>query len=113
MRRVFIDEAIMNAQKSNLNGSHHGAIVVYRGKIIGNGYNKDSIENLNRVNKWTIHAEVDAINNALRKISKENLKQSTLIVVRLMKNGEIALSAPCRCCSQFIKKCGIKNVYYS
>jgi len=113
MRRVYIEEAILNAQKSTLNCSNHGAIVIYRGKIVGHGYNKQSVENLNRVNKWTIHAEVDAINNALRKISKDNLKQSTLIVVRLMKTGEIGLSQPCKCCSEFIKKCGIKNVYYS
>tara|TARA_B110000037_G_C16799784_1_gene375019 strand:+ start:92 stop:433 length:342 start_codon:yes stop_codon:yes gene_type:complete len=113
MRRAFIEEAILNAEKSTLNGSNHGAIIVYRGKIIGHGYNKETVLNLNRVNKWSIHAEVDAINNALRKISKENLKQSTLIVVRVMKTGDISLSAPCRCCSEFIKKCGIKNVYYS
>ena len=113
MRRTFIDEAVLNAQKSLLNCSSHGAVVIYRGKIIGNGCNKDSIENINRVNKWTIHAEVDAINNALRKISKENLKQSTLIVVRVMNSGDTAMSAPCKCCEKFIKRCGIKTTYYS
>jgi len=113
MKRAFIDEAILNAERSSLNGSHHGAIVIYRGKIVGRGYNKQSTEDLNRVNKWTIHAEVDAINNALRKISKDNLKQSILIVVRVMKCGDTGLSAPCECCTNYIKKCGIKSVYYS
>ena len=113
MKKVYINEAILSANNSSMKCSNHGAVVIYRGKIIGRGYNKDSIENINRVNKWTIHAEVDAIKNALRNISKENLKQSILVVVRVMKDGETSMSAPCKCCKSFIEKCGIKTTYYS
>jgi deoxycytidylate deaminase len=113
MRRYFIEEAILNAEKSLLFKANHGAIVVFRGKIVGNGYNKLSINNHNKVNKWSIHAEVDAINDALRKISRYDLKKSILIVVRLKKKGDISLSAPCNDCANYIKKFGILTCYYS
>ena len=86
MRKTFVNEAILSAEKSTLKSANHGAIVVYRGKIVGRGYNKYCVENINKVNRWSVHAEVDAINNALRKISHEDLRKSTLIVVRIMKN---------------------------
>ena len=78
-------------------------------------------ENVNSVNQFSIHAEVDAINNALRKISFKELKKCDLIVVRKMNKDNdknflcqnIGLSAPCKFCSNFIKKCGIKACYYS
>jgi len=131
MKKNLIDEAILVAEKSTLNVANHGAIVVYRGKIVGRGYNKYCVENVNKVNRWSIHAEVDAINNALRKISKDDLTKSTLIVVRKLKDGtqiennktltkssklffdEVGYSEPCEHCVNFIKKNKIKTCYYS
>jgi deoxycytidylate deaminase len=131
MRRTFIDEAIFTADKSNLKVANHGAVVVYRGKIVGRGYNKYCVENKNKVNRWSVHAEVDAINNALRKISRDDLRKSTLIVIRKLKEGskiynqqtltkseslvceEIGYSAPCKNCTNFILRNGLKRCYYS
>lgn len=131
MRRRFIDEAMLIADMSNLKIAHHGAVVIYRGKIVGRGYNKYCIEDKNKVNRWSVHAEVDAINNALRKISPDDLRKSTLIVVRKLKEGtkihndktktisenlkceDIGYSAPCRHCANFIIRNGIKTCYYS
>ena len=132
---MFVNEAITYAEKSEMMSQHHGAVVIYRGKIVGRGYNKYCVENINKVNRWSVHAEVDAINNALRKISHEDLRKSTLIVVRKLKENseykenkrenknknenenilceEIGLSAPCRHCANFILKNGIKRCYYS
>jgi len=129
---MFIEEAILSAEKSTLKISNHGAIVVFRGKIVGRGYNKYCVENINKINRWSIHAEVDAINNALRVISTEDLRKSTLIVVRILKGKvennirpqvtttsknlicqDIGLSAPCKRCSAFITRCGIKACFYS
>lgn len=131
MRRTFIDQAILIAEKSNLKVANHGAVVIYRGKVVGRGYNKYCVENKNKVNRWSIHAEVDAINNALRKISPDDLRKSTLIVVRKLKDGtqinntqtlskaenimceDIGFSAPCKHCANFIIKNGLKACYYS
>jgi tRNA(Arg) A34 adenosine deaminase TadA len=131
MRRTFIDEAILIADKSNLKTANHGAVVVYRGKIVGRGYNKYCVENKNKINHWSVHAEVDAINNALRKISSDDLRKSSLIVVRKLKEGsqiyndqtltksqnlvckQIGYSEPCKSCANFIRLKGIKTCYYS
>ena len=141
MRRSFIEEAILCAEKSMLKIANHGAIVIYRGKIVGRGYNKYCVDN-KKINRWSVHAEVDAINNALRKISLEDLRKSTLIVVRKIKDidenskdninnprtklltsstmcttntttTDIAFSAPCKHCTNFIKRCGIRRCYHS
>ena len=121
MRRYFIEEARELANRSPLKISNHGAVVIYRGKIVGRGFNKQCVENINKINRFSVHAEVDAINNALRKISLDNLKKSTLIVVRKIKRvdntdiffGDMGLSAPCPCCTKFINRCQIKKIYYS
>ena len=131
MMRTFIDQAILTAERSNLKVANHGAVVVFRGKIVAYGYNKYCIENKNKVNRWSVHAEVDAINNALRKISTDDLRKSTLIVVRKLKEGsqvqnqqtltkseglickEIGYSAPCKNCANYILKNGLRRCYYS
>ena len=121
MRQKYIDEAIRSAERSSLKIANHGAVVIHRGKVVGRGHNKYCVENVNSINQFSIHAEVDAINNALRKISQEDLKKCILIVVRKMKKDNdknflcqhIGLSAPCKHCTNFINKCGIKACYYS
>lgn len=132
MKLAYIKEAILAAEKSNLKVANHGAVVVFRGKVISYGYNKLCVENKNKVNRWSIHAEVDAINNALRKISSDDLTKSTLIVIRLLKDGSdikeinqptsvknqqicnrISYSKPCQNCTNFIIRHGLKKCYYS
>ena len=126
MKRTFIEQAIVNAEKSSLRVASHGAIVIFRGKVVGHGTNKYCNPSVNKPNTWSVHAEVDAINNALRKISYEDLRKSTLIVVRKLKDqadysenykssvcNEIGYSAPCKACTNYIIKHGMKRCYYS
>tara|TARA_B110000008_G_C16608305_1_gene419401 strand:+ start:163 stop:504 length:342 start_codon:yes stop_codon:yes gene_type:complete len=113
MKQIYIDEAADIATKSMMKIATHGAIVIYRGKIVGRGYNKITIENVNKPNQFSVHAEVDAINNALRTISPENLRKSILIVVRVNKQHDIVPSSPCKCCRNFIIQKGLKCAYYS
>lgn len=113
MRSSYINAAILNAQYSNVKVAMHGAVVVHRGKIVGNGYNKYKIDDPSHGNRYSIHAEVDAINNALRKISYENLTKCILIVVRVNKSGEINGSYPCQCCRNTIIQRGLKSCFYS
>lgn len=126
MRRTFIDQAIDNAEKSSLKVASHGAVVIFRGKVVGNGTNKYCNPSVNKINTWSVHAEVDAINNALRKISYKDLTKSTLIVVRRLRENanyseeykssicsDIGFSAPCKHCENYIIKHGLKRCYYS
>ena len=116
-KTYYINEASKSAQNSlhPLSGVPfaHGAVIVYRGKIIGRGFNKMCVPCVNRVNQFSIHAEVDAIQDALRKVHKNDLKKSTLIVVRVNTCGETLNSYPCINCRNYISQLGVKTVYYS
>jgi len=104
---------IKEAQKSNFSfveGSQFktGCVVLKNGKVIGKGYNKKVTPNklLQNYGYKYVHAEADALLDS-------NLKGDTIIVIRLLKNGNMSMSMPCKRCSYFIKKHGIKKVYYS
>jgi tRNA(Arg) A34 adenosine deaminase TadA len=78
--------------------------------MLGEGYRTDQL---------FMHAEVDAIRNALRLITPEQLKQCDLHIVRV-KRPHIAsnrwvygLAKPCAGCSNIIKSYGIKRVFWS
>tara|TARA_B100000575_G_scaffold269966_1_gene250080 strand:+ start:92 stop:427 length:336 start_codon:yes stop_codon:yes gene_type:complete len=110
IRRLFLDEAFNQALKSDMN-FNHGCVVIYRGKIIGKGYN--TYINSNCYDKASLHAEVSAINDALKKISAEELKKCKLIVIRINKFGEHLNSKPCYNCTNYINKFRIKKVFHS
>lgn len=110
IRRLFLNEVYDQALKSDMN-FNHGSVVIYRGKIIGRGYNK--YINSNYCDKISLHAEVSAINNALKKISVQELKKCELVVIRVNKMGECVNSKPCKNCENYINKFCIKKVFYS
>jgi len=110
IKRLFYNEAFNQALKSDMN-FNHGCVVVYRGKIIGKGYN--TYINFNCYDKVSLHAEVSAINNALKKISPQELKKCELIVIRVNKTGECLNSKPCSNCASYIDKFCIKKVFHS
>ena len=110
IKRLFLNEAFNLAQKSDMN-FNHGCVVVYRGRIIGRGYNTYIDSNFNQV---SIHAEVSAIDDALKRVSAEELKKCELIVIRINKTAEYCLpSKPCCNCSRYINKFKIKKVFHS
>ena len=60
-----------------------------------------------------LHAEIDAIKNALKEIAVEELARCTLIVVRTKKDGSNGLARPCKGCMSAIETFGIRQVIYS
>jgi pyrimidine deaminase RibD-like protein len=98
------------ALKSEMN-FNHGSVVVYRGKIIGKGFNK--YINSNYCDKVSLHAEVSAINDALKRVSAEELKKCELIVIRINNEGFCLNSKPCCNCEKYINKFSIKKVFHS
>jgi deoxycytidylate deaminase len=80
VKRLFIDEAHKQALKSDMN-FNHGAVLIYRGKIIGRGYNTYINDNYDCKKKISLHAEVSAINDALKKIHYEDLKKCELRMI--------------------------------
>lgn len=94
------------------------AAIVYKNKIVAIGTNKyktHPIMDKFKKNKSAIflHAEVDAINKAKKKLDEHQLKKSRLYVIRILKNGSLGIACPCQGCSQCILHYGIKTVYYS
>ena len=110
IKRLFYDEAFNQALKSDMN-SNHGALVIHRGKIIGKGFNR--YVNSNCCDKVSVHAEVSAINDALKRVCSDDLKKCELIVIRINKVGEFLNSKPCANCSRYINKFCIKRVFHS
>ena len=107
----FCESAISSSTNSTHTSFQHGALLVRGNIILESGYN-----NHNQ------HAEIDVITkyifrvlqgrekkaSNLKKLHRE-LSRSDLIVVRLKMNN----SKPCKNCLEFIKKCGIRRIYYS
>lgn len=107
----WIQVAIEEAEKSDFifkNGAKFrlGAIVLHKGKIVGRGHNiKRTHARMNKEFGYTtIHAEAQALMRA-------NCGDQ-LLVVRLLKNGELGCSKPCAKCMKYIKEQKIKEIFY-
>lgn len=108
--QLFLNEAAEIAKHSNMN-QKHGAIVVYKNKIVASGFNY-ICDYMN--NNYSIHAEVSAISQMFH--NKKILEFCDIYVVRIapsLYDNCLKNSKPCLSCSKFIKKYNIKNIYYS
>jgi len=108
--QLFLEKAGEIALKSNMQ-QKHGAIVVYKNKILASGYNERCdymYEN------FSIHAEVSAISKLFH--NKKLLELCDIYVVRIAGEAYdncLKNSKPCKSCTNFIKKHGLRNIYYS
>lgn len=96
----------------------HTSLVVYRNDIVGVGYNQLKTHPLQKQfgkNSESIflHAEIDAIRNALRRVSVEELTRCDLYVIRVDKNNLLGNSKPCEGCQRAIIHFNLRNVYHS
>lgn len=73
------------------------AIIIYKGKIVGKGYNTRE-----KNNDVMGHAEINAIKRASKKMKTWNLSDTDMY---------ISLE-PCDMCKEIINQSRIKNVYY-
>ena len=93
----------------------HIAFLIRRGKIIHIGTNscKSHPETLKYAykdhQKVGIHAEL----NVCMKSGKENLKDYSMVVLRVDRKGNLANSRPCCGCQSVIKQFSIGDVWYS
>tara|TARA_B100000795_G_scaffold269969_2_gene261468 strand:+ start:4148 stop:4711 length:564 start_codon:yes stop_codon:yes gene_type:complete len=107
-QKTFLSIAAKIAEKSPMYPHKHGAIIVYRDKIIASGYNY-------YVGYFSVHAEVSAISK-IKKKEKHILSECDIYVVRIGPksfNNQLKYSRPCPNCQDKIIKNNIKTAYYS
>lgn len=99
--------------------SRHAAAIVYKKRILAIGHNSKikthpiEFKFQRHPGADFLHAEKDAIIRAMNRFGDEILRECSLYVLRVLKNGEIAGSKPCESCQEFIKAVKIKNVYWT
>ena len=98
MEEKYMREAIRLAQKAKKKGEVPiGAVVVYRGKVIGRGYNLRTKKQM-----ATAHAEVRAIERACKKLRSWRLPDAELYVTL----------EPCPMCMGAVLNARIDRVYF-
>lgn len=112
IKRMF-RVATLEANKSKCN-YRLGSVVIQRRKILARAFNTDKTHTLTNTDmyaeKWKgIHAEIAAC----LKVSKSQLEHADVYVVRIMKNGAMAMSRPCHICKAVLSRFGIQRVFYS
>lgn len=92
-----------------------GAVVIRKGRAIGAGYNK--MQKTHPINKrfsntdfdCGVHAEIDACIG----LDADALNGSTVLVYRVLRNGDPALARPCSMCRKYLTQVGISKVIYT
>lgn len=110
------------AMNSEFNKTHIGCIAVYKGKIIGSGFNSDKTHpmqyhynryrqsnNMNLLPK--IHAEIMCLSNI--KGLDIDFKRVKLFIYRIRNDQPFGIARPCPACMQAIIDMGIENIYYT
>jgi len=102
-----------------------GCIAVYKGRIIGRGYNSHKTHPMQmHYNKYRIknndneeimlpkvHAEIMCLNSI--KNLDIDFKKVKIFVYRIRKSQPFGMARPCQACMQAIIELGIKQIYYT
>jgi deoxycytidylate deaminase len=111
-QRFFLERASQLAMKS-LMTQKHGCVIVNNNSIVSEGFNHYIID---MCHKYSIHAEVDALNKFKKSRYISDKTRLEMYVVRIgPKKYDHCLkySKPCNFCQKAIIKHGINKVYYS
>lgn len=118
-----IEICIEEAKKSNM-CSKHGAILIYRNKILAYSHNiaPTSNKNLEKHERFSkdgkrrisgCHAEISVIKKFVIRYPKRWLSKCTMIVIRVNNSDNLINSKPCDYCKSYIEKHNIPSVYFS
>lgn len=93
------------------------AAIIYKNRLVSygvNSYKSSPFQKKYGKNEHAIflHAEIAAINNALRHINVSQLSKSKMIICRINKEG-LAMSKPCVGCQRALAEFGIRTVFYT
>lgn len=93
-----------------------GAVLVKKKRVVSTGYN-DMSRSHPIMRRYAphgkiiknLHAEVDCCIG----LSPEEMNGTTMYVTRVLKNGLLASSKPCKICHKFLTTMGVKRVIYT
>jgi len=110
----IIKAAVEASKKSPCTDFKVGAVIFKQNRILSFGFNSQrscsSIESQYKRFDFTLHAEA----HAASKIKDRNLlKDASILIVRIKKDGTLSMAKPCEYCEHMIKSFNIKKVYYS
>lgn len=102
---------------SDFDKNRHAASIYIGNRLISIGVNQLKSHPLQakfgaNPDKIFLHAEIDAIRNALRRVKISELQSAVLYVARV-RQGVIRLSMPCVGCQGAIMHFGIRDVYWT
>lgn len=108
--RSLIQTAIKLASRSECN-YRHGAIVYKSGRVLSMGVNSYRNKASDTVDEYgiSVHAEIAAI----RRVSPDLLRGSTVYVARIKKCDEHGMSKPCPRCHEALVDAGVKRVVFT
>ena len=108
------------------NGIHIGAVIVRKNKVLGIGWNQNKSHPIQyEYNKYrfndtereydrttqtnSIHAEISAIKDALRRNPSEDLSKCDIYIYRT----NLGMCCPCEACAKVLKENNIKKIHYT
>lgn len=121
MKRSLYKECLRLARSKNNPISHseyknymHYSFIIQGNKIIEWGMNRPG--NATPFHgfeptRHKIHSEVDAYKKAKGLLDKS--KNFSIVNLRLNRKGEPRMSAPCKCCMNFLETVGCNGIHYS
>lgn len=115
--------SLLGADMEPVSNAKVFACIYYKKKIISYGFSQYKthpfqLEYQKNEHAVYLHAEVDAIYKAKKRLSPQELTRSTLFICRhrtdtFKKEQFYGIAKPCSGCASCIDAHGIKDVYYS
>ncbi len=125
----FFEMARKEATNSDYRNVHVGCVIVYKGHVIGQGFNRDksdtvqkkynSYRHFNHTEKpikHSIHAEIAALKSIPYPIANTvDWKKVSVYIYRICPGKSLGqgLSRPCKACMNALRDMGIKDIYYT
>ena len=108
---MSISVALKQAKKSSFR-FQLGAVITKGGSVLGIGHNEICYDKLNPHPYPTLHAEVAACLQVLKRGDAMRLRGATIYVARIGAKGA-RLARPCGHCLAFLKDVGITKLVYT
>lgn len=95
---------------------NHASLICYKGRILSiglnNQYKTHPLMGRLRPNWAFIHSELSAL-VSFKRATSIDLSDCLMYNIRLLKNGGLGLSMPCKFCTKLIVAANFKSVYFT